>query len=441
MKIHLDKKFWSDSVWNYGSFCILVAVGVILNFLILLRLGADSLGVFNQIYAIYVIAGQIAVFGLHDSAQKHVSQFADNPAIQRCISIAALAAVVLTGLFGAVLLLLASGAIGEISQSSNVGLGVLFLSPGLSFFTINKVLMGILNGRRRMISFAIGSSLRALAVLVICVAIVLRSGRSFEFGIAFTSAEIFLFVFLLAFLRPIEFEAIHSGIADISEWMWHHLAFGGKALVHGFLAETFLRIDIIMLGIFVSDREVGIYSFAAMFVEGIYQVPIVIRNITNPILVPMLLVKDKAPFVSFARKTGMISFLATLAVSAAVAILYPHFGLFFPRDVVNASYIVILILLTGLVAYSAYVPFDYVFLQAGRPGLQSIFMSMNTAVNVIFNFILISLFGLYGACIATAIAFIFSGLNLNILASQTLGFHKGIFGIGRAAKEELCLSD
>ena len=35
-----------------------------------------------------------------------------------------------------------------------------------------------------------------------------------------------------------------------------------------------------VLAIFVGDEAVGIYSFAAMFIEGLYQVPTVIRTVS-----------------------------------------------------------------------------------------------------------------------------------------------------------------
>ena len=42
------------------------------------------------------------------------------------------------------------------------------------------------------------------------------------------------------------------------------------------------RIDIFMLGIFLSDQLVGIYSVAALFVEGFLQIIVVLQNNFNP---------------------------------------------------------------------------------------------------------------------------------------------------------------
>ena len=41
-------------------------------------------------------------------------------------------------------------------------------------------------------------------------------------------------------------------------------------------------MDIVVLGLFVSDALVGFYSFAIMFADGFYQILVVIRrNITR----------------------------------------------------------------------------------------------------------------------------------------------------------------
>jgi O-antigen/teichoic acid export membrane protein len=209
--------------------------------------------------------------------------------------------------------------------------------------------------------------------------------------------------------------------------MSRHVRFGSKALIHGFLSEAFIRIDILILGIFLSDREVGVYSFAAFFVEGAYQVAIVVRTMANPILVRLLLAPGMTGLVAFARRTALLSFSATFLACAGIATVYPYLSSYMPQGVIEASYPILLILLLGLLIYSTCVPFDYLFLQSGRPGMQSIYMAVNASVNAILNFVFIPRWGLYGASIATAIAFAWSGTFLNILASSVLGLRGGVF--------------
>lgn len=423
--IRFDQKYWQDTVWNYVSFGIQAAAGCAINAIILLWLGTGSLGVFNQIYAIFVTCGQISVLGLHDSALKHASEFSDRSDEFQLLSIAALAVSVLAGFVGAVLLALSSGVIGHVFQSPDVGRGVLLVAPGLFLFTINKVLMAILNGQRRMVAFALGQSIRAVAVFMACYFIVVQKREPYEFGACFTIAEVILFLPLFLILRPVKLRL--PKFSDMRFWMVRHIRFGSLALVHGFLSEAYIRIDIIMLGIFLSDRLVGVYSFASMFLEGVYQVPIVIRNITNPILVKLLIAQDRQAFVNYTRRTAFLSLVATLITSTGVLLIYPYLSFIAPQEVIGSSYIILLTLLAGLLVFSICIPFDYIFLQAGRPGIQSIYMTINILVNVLLNFLFIPHWGLYGAGIATALAFIISGILLNVFTVAVLGLPGGLF--------------
>ena len=70
----IDKKFFGDTAWNYLAFSVMALTGILLNFLIAWKSGIESLGVFNQIYAAYVILGQLAVFGINDSVQKTTAE-------------------------------------------------------------------------------------------------------------------------------------------------------------------------------------------------------------------------------------------------------------------------------------------------------------------------------------------------------------------------------
>ena len=62
-----------------------------------------------------------------------------------------------------------------------------------------------------------------------------------------------------------------------------HLVFGFRGLGAGMFAEFNSRVDVLVIGFFLEDRAVGIYSFAAMLVDGIYHVLAMIRINFNPI--------------------------------------------------------------------------------------------------------------------------------------------------------------
>jgi O-antigen/teichoic acid export membrane protein len=423
-QFRLQSKFLSDAIWNYIAFAVMAGIGVILNFYIAVHFGIEALGIFNQIYALYVVTAQFAVMGFHDSAQKHISEMDAEP---ECLGVVSAAALVLAAGFGLVVasaIYLLSRPIGMLADSMAVGQGISLAAPGLMFFAINKVLMGVLNGERRMKAFAAGQILRASVILISCLVISWAEKSPYMLGLSFTIAEVALLPFLLYLVRPHPLD-FFSGEA-LKRWIKVHFHFGSKALVNGFLSESYIRIDILMLAIFVSDRDVGIYSFAALFIEGLFQIPVVFRSLANPELARLLKEGDKQATTMFCRKVGLASLSVFVLAAAAVLFVYPFFGPYFPHDLVNISQPILMILIGGLVIYALMIPMDMIVLQGGMPGRQSLLMTFNVAVNAALNLALIPLFGLYGAATATALAFIVASFAITGATWKWLGFRNGV---------------
>jgi O-antigen/teichoic acid export membrane protein len=428
----MDKKYTGDVAWTGGSFVIQVIAGALINFSILYFLNAEALGVFNQIYAIYAIVGQLTVFGIHDSVLKHVAEFADNEAsladfrsseLLNTISVAGVMCGMGLGLMGALILGGLSSIAGEVFDSRFISVGTLYLAPGIFLFVTNKVLISVLNGQRQMKFFALASGIRVLGILSLVLLVIFFYPQYENFGLAFTLAEVPVFMIIFA-LRPFRLCAKAS---LLKKWILRHLHFGVRSSIHSIVAEAFIRVDVLMLGVFMSDRAVGIYSFAAFFAEGIYQLPIVVRNMNNPILVKLLIEKNTEKFVAFTRKTGMLSLGITTVVAATTAAIYPMLDVAFEPEVIRESTMVLWVLLSGMVFYSLFVPFDFLFLIGGRPGTQSLFMLGNLSFNVLLNALLIPELGLLGACVASVASFAFAAFMLNTLATLVLGLPRGLF--------------
>ena len=418
----LKGKFAGDTAWNFLAFGVMAAVGVIINFFIAGYLGARALGIFNQGYAVFVVGGQLAAFGIQDSVQKHIAEhYPDHPDKARAAAAGAIVAVAITALPLAAILGLSHAAIGRVVDSADVGRTIAIVAPGVALFALNKVLMGGLNGRREMRLFAFGQAFRGCAILVSCLAFGLFGAEPYWLAGAFTVAEAALLPFLLVMDRG----AAGGSLRDIRDWTVRHLLFGLRAMPNGFLAESYIRVDVLMLALFVGDADIGIYSFAAMFIEGLFQIPVVVRTVANPILVKFLVSTDMLALVTFARKIAAISLVLTAAIAIVVWFVFPYLAPFFKDGLVSKAEPVLHILVFGIVAYAPLIPLDQSLLLAGLPGRQSILMAANLAGNVGLNLVLIPRFGVSGAAIATAISFTLSGLTLSLAARQWLGLRRG----------------
>ena len=281
----LNRKFNQDLLWNYGSLAVLAFSGILINLIIAGQYGAEALGIFNQVYAVYVMASQFAVGGLQYSALKHVAEGAGDRCRQGQAAWSGVCIVLVWAVPLAAMVYLLSGVIGAVMDSVAVGRAMGLAAPGLAFFALNKVLLGILNGLRHMREFAIGQALRYLLMIAYVLTAVFLGLPGYWLGATFTVAEVALTVFLVAMVVP------HVPLAREAfslNWLKTHAAFGFKGFLSGVILESNARVDVVMLGLFLSDRAVGIYSFASMLAEGFYNLLGVVRNNVNPILVQML---------------------------------------------------------------------------------------------------------------------------------------------------------
>jgi len=420
----LEKKFLTDTAWNYVAFALMALVGVILNFFIAAWFGVEVLGVFNQIYAIFVVMTQLAVLGLNDSVQKHIAELDHDPKEMRYVLAPALTLAAIFGSLVAGSIFALSGLVGLMLDSATVGKGVALAAPGILFFALNKVMMGALSGGRQLRFFAIAQGLRAILILLSCLTVAWFEQPGYVLGSCFTISELVLFPFLV---YRVQSNFIYFAPALVfQKWFNTHLRFGSKAMPNGFLSESYIRIDILMLSLFLSDFNIGIYSFAAIFVEGFLQISVVIRTVANPKLIRLLINNNQHEVIEFCRKISRMSVSIFIIICGGVLLVFPFLEPFFPSQLVKLCYPLLLVLTSGLFILSATIPFDQILLQAGYPAYQSVLMTINLMVNVALNLILIPVFGLYGAAIATAIAFVCAAISVNLAARKWLGYRYGL---------------
>ena len=420
----LNQKFNQDLLWNFGSYAFLAASGILMNLIIAHQYGAKVLGVFNQVFAAYVIASQLAVGGIHYSVLKQVAEKAHDPEGISRASWSAILAVLIVGLPVAGLVFLLSRAIGATLGSPAVGETMALAAPGLAFFSLNKVLLGILNGLHRMRAFAVGQALRYLLMIAFVVVVSLLGLPEAWLGAIFTLAEVILTIGLLVVVAvavPPVWGGVDRGLLKT------HISFGFKGFMSGAMLESNVRVDVVMLGLFLSDRSVGIYAFAAMLAEGFYNLLGVVRNKVNPVLVQMLKEERFDDILAMVRRLRLYVYGAAAGSALLLLGIYrPAVHLFLGTGDFLQSWSVLVILLGGIIFCSGYVPFDFILLQAGQPGYHTLLAGMNLLSNILFNALLIPHLGIYGAALGTAVAFSLSVFYLKWMVRWRLSLRLGM---------------
>ena len=392
--------------WNLVSF-VIQGIGLLgLQVLIANYFETSDLGIFNQVYAAFILFSQLAVGGVHLSVQKFISEDNSHHLRNTSIARAGLLATLVLSLLWTILFYCTRYWVAGFLSSPSIEVGIALATPGLFFFALNKTLLGMINGQQRMKLYAIVQALRPILLLLSTVYIYLQSYAGLALSAILTVSEVIVFVVLALTALPDIFRASQG---ELKKWTSVHLQFGVKGLFSGVLSELNTRVDVLMLGYFLSDRHVGIYSFAAIFAEGLSQLPAVFRANMNPRLSRMLATNNKTELQKLIGDGVRTTYKYMFLVSALSMIAYPFVVPFVTHNPdLQASWLIYSILAVGVFLQSGYSPFYQLLIQAGHPWTYTIQIAVIVLINVILNFLLIPMVGAEGAAIATLISWVAS---------------------------------
>ena len=399
----LTSKLSTDVLWNIGSLALLGASGVLMNSIIAHYQTPRSLGIFNQVFAFYMVLSQFAVGGMHLSILKYLSHTDDQNLIATIIS-SGLVAIAGTSVLVAILAFRLSRLVGVLFDSKDVALGIRFISPALVLFSLNKGLMMVLNGTRRMRAYAIFQTSRYLLFIMTIIGLVLGGFAGEYLAWCFPISEFILMTVLTRFVYKF---VVALGVRHVNgPWIRRHLSFGLRGFFGGMLSDLNTRVDIILLGYFHNDASVGIYSFAAAFAGGFNQISYVVKQNLDPIIGRLINANSRDQLRSLIHR--VVSFFLPCMITLAIiaALLFPELIRLFIGTVYLQSWPIFVILLGGIVVNAGFRPFQGAFLLMGRPGLHSVVFLIIVVSNSVLNVLFIQRMGITGAAMATSLAYI-----------------------------------
>lgn len=395
-------KFKKDLAWTFLGLGVMSLSGVLLNIAIAVFYRPADLGVFNQAYAIYMFAAQLAVVGIPVSVLRQIPERARERETCGAILLSAFLLTAAGGTLVTGVLWFSREGLAVLLSSTPLGLSLAWIAPGLIFFCLNKVAFSAFNGYRRMKLLAVLQGFRSFLLTAVLLALALARWPGQRLTVVFPVTEFIIFVMSLFFIGS---RASRPVVSDVKHWLKRHLQFGAKSSISLVLQQLNPRVDILMLGYFSGDALVGLYSFAAMMADGFYQLAMVINRNVTPLLVREIASKQFSRLRDFIKKgkTMSLRFMVPLGVFLVLA-YRPFLKIIGKTDQYQQGWGVFAILVLGIVAASAYLPFRALLLAADMPGWHSIMVSILVGTNIILNALLIPVWGMTGAAAATATA-------------------------------------
>ncbi len=414
----MDRQLNVHIIWNLASVGILAVSGLAANTLIGRLDGPVVLGVFTQVTSLFFVASQLSMVGINFSVLKHVAEFRADEKQAEVIARTGFNLTVLYSLVFALLAYFTQPLISRILSSEDVGKAWMIAIPTLIAFNLNKTLLAVLNAHERMILFAIFMGSRFLIVLLIFWVFVRIDAPTHWVGGIVGLAEVGVFVFLF----PLT--AKHLGPLwrrPSVEWMSRHFRYGIRGYMTAISLEINSKLTVLVAGIFLQDAVVGIYSMATMFLDGLMQFAASVRNNFNPIITRHFAASDVKGLQVLVKQTKKHVFTGSLIIGALALVLFPVFTkLVLVNDDYMAGMVPLVLLVIGMIVCAPRFPFTMLFIQTGRPGLQTIYNGSFTLLNVAFNLALTPLLGMTGAALGTALSLVAAAWMLGILAKRHL---------------------
>lgn len=189
---------------------------------------------------------------------------------------------------------------------------------------------------------------------------------------------------------------------------------------------TLQSADVLIVSHYMSPTDVAIYFAAAKTMSLILFVHYAVGSSVANQFAALAARGDKEALNRFAREASHWTFWPSLAAGVAILALgIPLLWLFGPQFV--SGYPVMLILVAGFLFRAAMGPTEFLLNMLGKQGISAIVQVSMALSSIVLNLVLVPLYGLIGAAIATSVVLSLGALANSVAASRTLGIEVAVW--------------
>jgi len=415
----IKKTLLKNTSWTFIGTAFMIAAGACSHIIIGNVFGVSNLGIYALALTIYIAVTPVALLGLDTALIKYVAQYRrDEKIISRYLS-GGLFIAFLFGILSVGILFLLTQPIADFFGMPRLFKALRIISYGLPFFFISKILLCFLNGLKKMKVYSIFESSRYILIIVITLIAVFLRDSFFETLWAYPIAEIAISIGLVIYLwNRFEFslrKTFREGIELV--------VYGWPLVFSRTLGLLAVRLDLLMVAFFLTEREVGIYAVVVMVANGMRIFIRPLQMITSPMITEYYYDNEHVKMQIFVNRVirytfifySLLAIIVWGCIALILSIMYPA------KFEYMSSVIPLQILSIGLIFRSVVRCVAGTEAQStGRPKIALYRSLLVLGTNFMLNLILIPKYKLIGAAIATAISYIVVFVFSSILRTKLL---------------------
>ena len=387
-------------------------------------LGSNEYGAFVWVWVAAVILGTLSCLGFPSAAVKFIPQYRvqDDEESLRGIIFGARTFVVITSTVIALAGMLATFALGE-------SVPAIYSAPVLlAFFCLPMLALGdSQNGIARAFNWSdlafsptyIYRPVLILAFMITALQLGMEASATTAVAASIAATWLTTVIQLLLMNRRVR-RKIRPGARKLSVRTWTSVA------VPIFLVEAsyvlFTSVDIMLVGLYLPPKDVGIYFAAAKTLALVHFVYFAVRAGAAHRYSQYYSSGANEQFESFVHDSTKWTFWPSLMMAAVVLLAGNLLLSLFGSEFVQ-GYPLMFILVLGILARASIGPAESVLTMSGNQNVCALVYGLTLFLNIILNILLIPKFGLYGAAIATTMAMVFEAVALYSLTLRRLGIH------------------
>jgi len=398
-------KTMKDVQWSFISLATASFSHLLLRIVLGRELGPSGLGLYTLVFTIYMFGMQFAAFGIGAALTKYIAQYHDDlPKIREFVTSGVLGSMVSGTMFGVILYLL-SGII-SIQLFHNPEMTELLKITAFCFpfIAMQKAVLGTLNGLRRMKFYAVVDIIQNVSVMVASLTLVIVLDMGVK-GAALGYVMPTIVVGGLSLFLTRKYFSIKQVIMRtvLMEMSW----FGFYIVLANTIGLINIQIDSLMIGYFMNETEVGYYAVAIVFMQGMTLLPQAVQRVTTAAIANYYGKNDYGNIIKLIKRSVIIIFTINILISL-ILIFFGQFliEIIFSIDFLPA-YTPLLILLVGYFIYSPILSVNGTLPSIGKVTIMFKVSFICAVINTFLNILLIPVYGMAGAAIATSTALIF----------------------------------
>lgn len=395
------KKFAFDVSWVLVSSAVNLALGFALRIILARWLGSFDLGLYTLVLTVQEFASLVAGQGMMSSLTKYVAEYRDDEDRLSQIVFSAFTVTLIFAIVSALLLYFLSGVIAGIFNMPQLTHLLKILSISLPFIVVNQSSLGLENGLRRMNFYAAQIIMRSVLMVAIIVPLV-----AMGFGVEGTVWGLVLSIvgtsiWGLYLARHYYHLATRNFIKTAKELILFGVQIFSTNTVNLLVNYT----DTIMIGYFLTAKEVGYYGIAVNMCMLFTIIPSAVQRTTFPMTAEYWYKNDITTLQEMFDK----SMKYTACILFPLGLLFTFFAREITTTIFGAEYIYsvspfLILLIARVLRGSTMNPVGSAFSGVGRPDIGLKVDSLSLVLNVLLCWWLIPRFGVSGASTATTIS-------------------------------------